>query len=586
MELKSLFSGNKGIALATTVIIAVCLLFSYIYLQDGEDGITVREDVVIGDSITWVQTNEDTGTVVLKKTLESILDDGYGVFSVYADGMISKTYVGSPDSLRGDITADPGMTESIGKDIVTLDGVQYECDIYLNDDGDKCYVSENGMILRQDFAGSGDSVYLKSSTLFKDSPDLLSAVRSDIRVGDFIGVESLNLFNSQSIYVLYIVESVSAGSYDVRVIVYDDTYDGGRYEYMAVIDTDEFIEMVYGVKDVPEGAVPHSQSICYTDMGDVLCDGYYVDGVNYLVGHDDGVIYYASDDHHAIHTIGLSLIYDDVEYDTSGLKPVETGDVVVYTRTLLDRVGTGYDPVSSYAYHRMAVAVEDGEVSFLRTEIPTMKSGVYSKDESGFARAYGEKFYSHIIGFDIVDTVMGKKLCFITRDTDSDTTTYMRCGVFDDVDYLRAYITSKDIELVYVSYSDLVESSFDGIKSGYFAWYDFSEGDLFYDRLELYFCIDGRIESVVSYDDGLIFMAPLKSKENYGAELVGSDTISTVFGDLDCDVYEFEYMGRSMRVWFNDGFPIQVQLYMLKDGVVTAEVHLLADSNHVDALRR
>ena len=47
MELKSLFSGNKGIALATTVIIAVCLLFSYIYLQDGEDGITVREDVVI-----------------------------------------------------------------------------------------------------------------------------------------------------------------------------------------------------------------------------------------------------------------------------------------------------------------------------------------------------------------------------------------------------------------------------------------------------------------------------------------------------------------------------------------------------------
>ena len=107
MELKSLFSGNKGIALAATVIIAVCLLFSYIYLQDGEDGITVREDVVIGDSITWVQTNEDTGTVVLKKTLESILDDGYGVFSVHADGMISKTYVGSPDSLRGDITADP-----------------------------------------------------------------------------------------------------------------------------------------------------------------------------------------------------------------------------------------------------------------------------------------------------------------------------------------------------------------------------------------------------------------------------------------------------------------------------------------------
>ena len=478
------------------------------------------------------------------------------------------------------------MTESIGKDIVTLDGVQYECDIYLNDDGDKCYVSENGMILRQDFAGSGDSVYLKSSTLFKDSPDLLSAVRSDIRVGDFIGVESLNLFNSQSIYVLYIVESVSAGSYDVRVIVYDDTYDGGRYEYMAVIDTDEFIEMVYGVKDVPEGVVPHSQSICYTDMGDVLCDGYYVDGVNYLVGHDDGVIYYASDYYHAIHTIGLSLIYDDVEYDTSGLKPVETGDVVVYTRTLLDRVGTGYDPVSSYAYHRMAVAVEDGEVSFLRTEIPTMKSGVYSKDESGFARAYGEKFYSHIIGFDIVDTVMGKKLCFIARDTDSDTTTYIRCGVFDDVDYLRAYITSKDIELVYVSYSDLVESSFDDIKSGYFAWYDFSEGDLFYDRLELYFCIDGMMESVVSYDDGLIFMAPLKSRGDYGAELVGSDTISTVFGDLDCDVYEFEYMGRSMRLWFNDGFPIQVQLYMLKDGVVTAEVHLLADSNHVDALRR
>ena len=584
MELKSLFEGNRGIAVAATVVIAICLLFSYVYLQDGDDGITVREDVVLGDSITWVQTDEDGSfTVILKTVLDNVLDDGNGLFVTYADGKLCDTYVEPVDSLRGYMMADPDMTESIGKGIVTLDGVDYECDIYLNDNGDECYVSEHGIMLRQDFAGSNSSAYFKSSTLLQDSPDLLSAVRSEFREGDFIGVESSDNSSGYTVCALYIIESVSAGSYDVRVI----TYDGDRDEFMAVIDADEFTEMVYGVKDLPEGAMLTDQFILCLEIGTVLCDRYEVDHVVYLVGHDDGVIYRVFDSHRTVDLIGLSLIYDDVEYDTSGLKEVETGDVVVYTRTLLDRVGTGYNPVSSYAYHRMALSVEyGGVVEFLRTEIPTMKSGVYSKDESGFARAYGEKFYSHIIGFDIVDTVMGKKLCFIARDVDSDTTTYMRCGVFDDVDYLRAYITSEDIELVYVSYSDLVESSFDGIKSGYFAWYDFSEGDLFYDRLELYFCIDGRIESVVSYDDGLIFMAPLKSKENYGAELVGSDTISTVFGDLDCDVYEFEYMGRSMRLWFNDGFPIQVQLYMLKDGVVTAEAHLLADSNHVDALRR
>ena len=570
--------------MAATVVIAICLLFSYVYIQDGDDGITVREDVVPGDSITWVQTDDDNSeTVVFETVLEAVLDDGNGVFVTYADGSFYDTYVEPLDSLRGEMMADPSMTESIGKGTVSLDGVDYECDIYLNDDGDECYISEHGIVLRQDFAGSNFSAYFKSSTLLQDSPDLISAVRSEFREGDFIGVEFSDNSSGYTTCVLYIIESVSAGSYDVRVIA----YDGDRDEFMAVIDADEFTEMVYGVKDLPEGAVMSVQEIYRSELGDVLCDRYEVDGVTYMVGHDDGVIYRVSDDHHSVDLIGLSLIYDDVEYDTSGLKEVETGDVVVYTRTLLDRVGTGYNPVSSYAYHRMALSVDyGGVVEFLRTEIPTMKSGVYHKDEAGFSRAYGEKFYGCVTGFDIVDTVMGKKLCFIARDSDSDTSVYMRCGVFDDVDYLRAYYSDKDIELVYVSYSDLVESSFDDIKSGYFAWCKYSEGDVIYDRFELYFCIDGRMESVNSYDDGLIFMSPLKSGWGYGAELVGSDTISTVFGDLECDVYEYEYKDRVIRLWFNDGFPIQVQMDILEDGVLIAEVRLMADSTHVDALRR
>ncbi|WP_400202236.1 hypothetical protein, partial [Candidatus Methanarcanum hacksteinii] len=111
---------QQGITALVVAAITVCLLFSYVCLQDSDDAITVREDVVLGHSITWVQTDDNSETIVFETVLEAILDDGNGIFVTYADGKYYDTNVEPLDSLRGEMMADPGMTESIGKGTLSL----------------------------------------------------------------------------------------------------------------------------------------------------------------------------------------------------------------------------------------------------------------------------------------------------------------------------------------------------------------------------------------------------------------------------------------------------------------------------------
>ena len=47
---------NGVIAAITTVVVVLCLLFSYIYIQEDDDHtLQIRNSLYIGDYIEWVQ---------------------------------------------------------------------------------------------------------------------------------------------------------------------------------------------------------------------------------------------------------------------------------------------------------------------------------------------------------------------------------------------------------------------------------------------------------------------------------------------------------------------------------------------------
>ncbi len=38
----------------------------------------------------------------------------------------------------------------------------------------------------------------------------------------------------------------------------------------------------------------------------------------------------------------------------------------------------------------------------------------------------------------------------------------------------------------------------------------------------------------------------------------GQDTITTVFGEIECEVYSIDHRGDQMRVWYHDGIGLKV----------------------------
>lgn len=166
MDVKCLFKGNCGIAVVATLAIALCLLFSYVYLQDGDDGPSIRMSPEVGDNICWIQVNHESGSSHdFELVFSDIDEEGNATFITYMDGIPMDEPEMTPEIFLETIYFDTSSAESIGTETVTLDGEDYLCGIYLNDDGDTLYVTDFGLILKQDFNGTHYSAIFISSSL-------------------------------------------------------------------------------------------------------------------------------------------------------------------------------------------------------------------------------------------------------------------------------------------------------------------------------------------------------------------------------------------------------------------------------------
>ena len=124
MNVKCLFKGNRGIAVVAVLAVALCLLFSYVYLQD--DGPSIRMSPEVGDNICWIQVNHESGSSHdFELVFSDIDEEGNATFITYMDGIPMDEPEMTPEIFLETIYFDTSSAESIGTATVTLDGVDY-----------------------------------------------------------------------------------------------------------------------------------------------------------------------------------------------------------------------------------------------------------------------------------------------------------------------------------------------------------------------------------------------------------------------------------------------------------------------------
>ena len=73
---------------------------------------------------------------------------------------------------------------------------------------------------------------------------------------------------------------------------------------------------------------------------------------------------------------------------------------------------------------------------------------------------------------------------------------------------------------------------------------------------------DGTTRTMSVYKEDLTLEYPDESMYYFG-----HDTITTAFGEVECEVYSVDYQGSQMRVWYHDGIGLKVDTTV--DGVRT-----------------
>ena len=549
---------NGAVASVTVVVVALCLLFSYIYIQEDDDHtLQIRNSLYIGDYIEWVQVIgseiDDTESLRLEYVFTYMDEQGNTEFTEYFDDIPEETDI-TPEEFLDVLRFDIGSAERMGSKTVTFNGIDYECGIYHNDDGDTLYVTDTGVILKQYFNGIDAYAELLSSSLLEDHPDSVSAVRSGFGQGEFIGLE-IDLGGDVQYLVLSILEE-HEGYDDVVIVRYSGQDRDVEYASLA---EDELYELTFGDISGLEDAEFVGYCVEQLTKGRVICEILRNGDTTYHVGAFDNMIYGVYTQDSSRRVIGLSLLYDSSGgYDTSPADGVSPGDVVVTSYSEFNRYGKGVLLDHFDVYMGTALSVEDGMVSYRQVSLSDMYESRESVSEDAFRSIADPSSYRDIIGFEPVDTPMGTKLCFVSRDAAFHSVVITeRCGVFDDVSYHTMVLTHRSVSMEYLSSSDVVVSG--EVQHANPGFFDiqrvvYADGT-----------VESELQSIVGFDERVVLVSVdgeqdmlMMSNISDPHTVVGKETIETPIGTYECEIYEYDGDDVIMRSWVNDS--VQVTL--------------------------
>lgn len=556
------------------VVIVVCLLFSYLYMDNGSED---RREMQVGDYRIYVDIYEDSdGYRTQNLVTETIVGTDGGTYLIRSDGGLSSTtFYADYEYLHPEFPDEYLVTEEIaveipfvGERVCTMYSFE-EADgltiIYVDPDtGDVLY--ETGMSTSVSTEIIAERVLISDSISMQEPEFGSSTYHTDLTVGDYIAFYA----STDVVDGITITYSVETMNDDGTVTFYDDFRE--RFvtctveEFFAGGITGDYV--VRGTSLVDQSYVPRLCEVCGydTDAGYIYT----------YVGVDDGICYaFKLSDSDGNDTCSATLAYSNMicgDLEIVGQDELSAGD----SQTVL----TIYSDPEGGVDHSIVVnqvqQVVDGIIA----------GGIFVDDtySTSFIGSHVTEPMGDSIGSATLHTVYGELDCdiLLTQTNGVTTCLYVHDGI---VVYENRITDLGDGRTVSEERMLITDTSLDGtdvtggrtnlgyVEAG--SWFDYNIyiNDSPFDSISYdVVSVDGD-DAMVSVDgDEPVQMTVYQLLNGYpegaGLRLIGQSVLETMWGNIVCDVYSLEaqyetyyYIGASDGVNYMTEYMVGEDLY-------------------------
>lgn len=561
MNLRKGISDNMKLAIVATMVVAICLLASYVMSDDDRDGPEQRTVAELGDYVEFGLWKNGNGYDHVTIKLISIGDED-STYLLTVEGKEIEHLTVDKEFLENMTYFDgaEGYTKTGEVYITTVNG-DILCDLYEDDDS-KLYVHD-GLMVKMVLPST--TIVMYHSSLTEPEAPAKTVARTQPTVGDYFATKTVS--DGRWIVEIRTVDSIEDNGYGYILQEYmHGPHGSAKISGGGIIAVERLLYLF----DDAEGWTTDGRIECLpTAMGDVLCRVYSNgEGDRKWVGTVDNIVYrYESADGEEVRTvIGYSLGSDEpVQFSKGGYKDVEVGDYICLNNYTFRVTESGYFLNNLSIYGMLVTDVTETEVvtdvlHFIEEESTEVRMPL---DEYG--SRIDTSTIEDISEVSVVKTVMGDRLC-ITGEWNlpaGTSVTGSHISVVVDVETDVVFITSLTSNgsrtVVSLSKTSEIGNTREDVdvRFGDMALYVAStpDGDGFMEAYTIHMVEGGPIFMYASDDT---FKNGRFDWEGY--EAVGEETLFSIFGNVECTVYESESDdGITLRIWMSDcsAFPVK-----------------------------
>ena len=549
MDIRGKMTRNMGVAVIATIAVAACLLFAYLTVQDPGDGPQPRTVEEVGDYVEYGLWYGDDEYSYIRITLICI-EDGFGEYMVERN----EVYTGTVNEELGFIAKmtvmDASWNEPIRQEHLCTIGGDISCDVYEEDAG--TYLVSDGLILK---GVTDDGTYIVFSTSMADgsAPETVSS-RSGIMPYDYIAMQYEK--DGTTYTMIDVIDSVDVDTVDITVITYIRNADvTDKIESKEEYGLEEYIGFYFIPDEDKADWTPEGRTVCLPlAFGNVMCETYTYNGVRMWAGVDDGFVYRMDYGDMTMTLIGTSLTYGQAfEFDRSPANDITDGFSDTRSTILIETDSNGVHGFECNTTIHQVDGMEDGMADVTVTDLPWMDETALTMDAEDLSSKTDFTELGRIYGVSVSNTVFGTKLTIVAYDDDGDAWFSEMVDVFSDIRYCYFDGERADVTMWYLTDSDEVHSDrtcHELLPGDAFMYRcEDSNGDVFEELYCVYY--DNGMHYVATDSDGFILIGSLDSDSRY----MGTETVTTAFGELECKVYEVPGNYDIVRkVYMADGF--------------------------------
>ena len=532
---------NQSIALVATVVIVLCLLFTYLTADDGSDD-GFRYEEVPGDYLVVTTWDPDGDCSTHRMAL--ISDHGEkSMYMVRTFGDIHRMIELDHGSIANILYHIPEDAVVEGNEtVITPMGVS-ECDVYRDSEGNRYLVESHGMILLKEQYGYTTKVDI-TSLVGSEISDITRS-RADVRVDDYLAFKLDE--EGEGMVVVYDVDSIDGdGNCTISISIIKKE---GVTTVERTVGYDKLLEIMgfgYDYSDMEYVC----DAMFTTSFGTIPCIVYDDGDILYYVGAEDGLLYRFSDGTVSYEVIGTSLVSDaPMSHYDGPLDDIAPGSRFMYsfTRMTYKVDGILIDSVTSQLF--TVTDVDGNRISCTVSTYPDDNIFTYVGGEENLWKGSIPNPMS-INSVKVIPTPMGNRLCLEYSDIHY---TLHLIGLYDSVEYGSEFFLG-DIHttrcLSVMTATELTRDSV-GPMDGDVLIFDDGTG-----KVQLGMCVpDYWTYTDSSWDVGFIPMDPCSD--------VVTETIDTVYGELECSRYTVD--DGDVTVWMYG--PLQIPMrFAFDDG--------------------